>query len=167
MRRNAQLYCNSGSINASWFQWKKEDQDLSNPLVSQCSYMSNMRWRRCLVMLLICLRLCTADDCTPEQCASMLPDLKSCVDIASFGGGDNWIAFCKNRSSKFAVRFSVVQDLATVHKAPNMYFQSLNFGRALCGSQSPIVPKLRRVIQGTWRRALSMSEYYDEIRLAR
>ena len=106
-----------------------------------------------------------ADDCTPEQCASMLPDLQSCVDFARFGGGDNWIALCSHGHRNFAVRFSVVQDLAMVHKSPNMYvFPSLNFGRALCRSQSPIVLKLRPAIQGTWRRVLSMSEYYGEIR---
>ena len=104
-----------------------------------------MQWRRCLVMQLICLKLCMADDCTLEQCANMLPDLQSCVDFALFGGGDNWIALCSDGYRNFAVRFSVVQNLARVHKSPNIMCLKASTSALLFADHSP--PSCRSFVE--------------------
>ena len=41
------------------------------------------------VVLCICLTNRCADSCNPEQCKSLVTNLKDCVDTAYFGGGDN------------------------------------------------------------------------------
>ncbi|CAJ1446015.1 unnamed protein product, partial [Effrenium voratum] len=124
------------------------------------------------VVLCICLTNRCADSCNPEQCKSLVTNLKDCVDTAYFGGGDNLIALCaRDDGTELAVRLSVVEDIRPKSEYDSfrtMYLFSKDLARSLCGHdwiQSLIVPKLRKAMQQTSvRRILRTSEYHGEIR---
>ena len=124
------------------------------------------------VVLCICLTNRCADSCNPEQCKSLVTNLKDCVDTAYFGGGDNLIALCaRDDGTELAVRLSVVEDIRPKSEYDSfrtMYLFGKDLARSLCGHdwiQSLIVPKLRTAMQQTSvRRILRTSEYHGEIR---